>query len=314
VELLVVIGIIVVLIGILVPTVSKVRTRAYAANTSAQIQLLSGSIQQYRNVFDAYPGCLDDGSTQLLRGQNGPSGNQYTSSELLVMALCGGAQFDTTVGGVDRMIFVPADVGSGPITLYPPPAKGGIKMPKRYPAFVDPGAGGVDPMRNPATNQWYPWKDQHHSTGVMWFSFFSDSTAPEFVDRFPDAMPILYIRAKPGASGTVFRTGGGGRGPLAAWAPPNLPAAYDLSMLRPYQQFPDGAPNLWPTKPGAATTDPTYKEIKDPAYYFAEPVDQNSVTVANLVARQKSGYMLISAGIDRIYDTADDITNAGPPK
>jgi prepilin-type N-terminal cleavage/methylation domain-containing protein len=306
VELLVVIGIIVVLIGILVPTISKVRTRAYATNTAAQIQLLSGSIQQYFNVFNAYPGALDDNDPQMEHGTGATPANKFTSSELLVMALCGGAQPQVT-GGKVTINFVGADLNSGlgPMTLHDPT----IMTNKRYNAFVDVGAGGVDPVKDvtAGTVTWFAWTNSRHAN-VMWQSNFHDGAAPEFVDRFPDAMPILYIRAKPGATGTV---GKGPNQPNSGWAPTGVPFAYDLTLLQPYQNFPATAGAV-PTSPAPASIQ--YKDFKDPAYYFAEPADQNTVPLTNLIARQKSGYMLISAGIDRIYETADDITNAGAPK
>jgi prepilin-type N-terminal cleavage/methylation domain-containing protein len=57
-ELLIAIGIIVLLIGLLLPVVTKVRMSAYGASTASQISVLSSAIEQYHNDFNAYPGPL----------------------------------------------------------------------------------------------------------------------------------------------------------------------------------------------------------------------------------------------------------------
>src|SRR5438874_12949113 len=56
VELLVVIGIIALLIGILIPVVSKVRASAYVADSKNWISQLSGAIERYHSDFHSYPG------------------------------------------------------------------------------------------------------------------------------------------------------------------------------------------------------------------------------------------------------------------
>ena len=58
IELLVVIGIIVALIGILIPVVGKVRESAKSADNAAWVQQLGGAIEQYHTDFRAYPGPL----------------------------------------------------------------------------------------------------------------------------------------------------------------------------------------------------------------------------------------------------------------
>src|SRR6188768_4294737 len=60
IELLVVIGIIVALIGILIPVVGKVRESAKATDTAAWIQQLSGAIESYHSDFRSYPGPLNN--------------------------------------------------------------------------------------------------------------------------------------------------------------------------------------------------------------------------------------------------------------
>jgi len=56
IELLVVIGIIVVLIGLLVPVISKVRLTAKTADVTNQMHRISAAIGNYFNDFQGYPG------------------------------------------------------------------------------------------------------------------------------------------------------------------------------------------------------------------------------------------------------------------
>src|SRR5262245_10863350 len=70
IELLVVIGIIVALIGILIPVVGKVRESAKATDTAALIQQLGGAIEQYYSDFRAYPGPLPDTAIRATSNAN----------------------------------------------------------------------------------------------------------------------------------------------------------------------------------------------------------------------------------------------------
>src|SRR4051794_23285258 len=58
VELLVVIGIIALLIGILIPVVSRVRQAAHGANTKSLMQKISAACSAYQLTFNAYPGIM----------------------------------------------------------------------------------------------------------------------------------------------------------------------------------------------------------------------------------------------------------------
>ena len=58
IELLVVIGIIVLLVGILIPVVNKVQKNAQAASSQAELAAISGAIDQYHQINSSYPGPL----------------------------------------------------------------------------------------------------------------------------------------------------------------------------------------------------------------------------------------------------------------
>src|SRR3954468_19172341 len=94
VELLVVIGIIIVLIGILLPVLGHVRKAAWGASSQASIMNLASAIERYRQEFNAYPGLFSnssfDATTGLAPMQTSAGTTNITMSENLVLSLLGG--------------------------------------------------------------------------------------------------------------------------------------------------------------------------------------------------------------------------------
>src|SRR5690349_16981317 len=87
IELLVTLVIIVVLVGILIPTVSRVRKSAQAATVQSQINTLVGAIERFHQEQGRYPGPLADSQletntkgTQFPNIQNLPRADRITSS------------------------------------------------------------------------------------------------------------------------------------------------------------------------------------------------------------------------------------------
>ena len=76
IELLVVIGIIAVLIGILIPTVNKVKISGQTANTKNFIASLQGAIERYQLDHKAFPGPLGNAAlpVQIWSLLSGPGG------------------------------------------------------------------------------------------------------------------------------------------------------------------------------------------------------------------------------------------------
>jgi type II secretory pathway pseudopilin PulG len=115
IELLVVIGIIVALIGILIPVVGKVRESAKATDTAAWVQQLGGAIEAYHSDFRAYPGPLHNDKIRSPAASqdvvittvtgfapataNGGNVDKITMSENLVLGLAGGLKPNTAGTG-----------------------------------------------------------------------------------------------------------------------------------------------------------------------------------------------------------------------
>src|ERR1700733_10342033 len=76
IELLVVIGIIVLLISILLPTIGRVRQAAYAADTQSEIVTISTAIHNYYLDNNAFPGPFSNRDIELghISGLTGPGG------------------------------------------------------------------------------------------------------------------------------------------------------------------------------------------------------------------------------------------------
>jgi len=227
VELLVVIGIIVILIGILLPVFHKVRTSAQGADTKNWINELSSAIERYQQDFHAYPGPLANiemdlgdtqpqityypsGNTSVFPGgfqyaANLPTGvydtttqsqtdaaKHFTMSENLVLGLLGGLHIDSASMALTppnpALDYDPSAVGGGPVSLST------VLPPKRYPPYLDSKQLSWQ-ILNPAYG-----KTGHFYDGS---GAANDSLIPCFVDRYTDPMPIIYMRAKVGSNPSV---------------------------------------------------------------------------------------------------------------
>jgi prepilin-type N-terminal cleavage/methylation domain-containing protein len=274
VELLIVIGIIAVLIGILIPVIGAVRKAAYAASSRNNIKTIANAIDSYQVTYLAYPGVFSN--AQITAGVNPGAGANITMSENCLLALAGG------LTGATGTTYTATDVGRGPLTFGTPQ--------KRLPGFVD------------ATNKAMSTNGSDLDPSANW-----GSTVPEFIDAFPSAMPIIYLRARVGSAGLVDASG-------AANGEKNQ---YNPQHMSPYFNAYASAPG------GISTTD--FADVKDSSgsniilnkgleAYFGDGSLSSWATTpapphAVQVPKRKDTYMLISPGDDRKYGTSDDICN-----
>jgi type II secretory pathway pseudopilin PulG len=396
IELGLVITIIAVLVGILLPVVHRVRLKGYAADTSNEISEISAAIERYDLDQHAYPGPLAndqicdpnfpnmDGGTNItgnltMQAQSGSFGtnnydgtggttwnSQITMSENLVLGLLGGLWFNSnnaTSNNAYAISYDPTQVGLGPQSL----ANNGTTH--RFPPYIETRNLDWTTNKNGITGRFADGVGPAASDGL---GGCYDSPIPEFVDRYPSPLPILYLRAKPGASsfpsGTLTAVATAANpvitddylenNPIASGGP--RCGVYDINQIAGYTRAPGtppGAPTIigaekesinpykagtagtWPNgSPKANTipmqglnivtanppavlsppTDPNYNYPYDAFPYFYNPnASAGAGTIGQAViqnvaqARSQDGFILISAGEDRIYGTADDITSFG---
>jgi len=325
VELLVVI----LIIGILIPVVSKIKTKGYAATTLAQINALRGAIEAYQGTYNAYPGPIPDHHMyQLDPGQPPLPANiapaqgssKMTQMENAVLGLMGGLRDD---GGT--ITFHPEDVGTGPRNLS-------TGNPGQHPPFYT----------NSKELSAGFFSDKVDNAGKPTPTCF-DSSVPEFVDRFNEPMPILYLRARRGAKGVMSDMKN-----YNAINPSDL-YQYDVRQYYSYICDPSGGVpssgiviggkkqesraggqvvgfwQLAANDPRAGIGDPAMGGSGDPLVnakdrvnfaiaYFRDPslnTPANGVTNETGTPRSKDSFILISAGPDRLFGTADDLVSFG---
>jgi type II secretory pathway pseudopilin PulG len=268
-ELLVVIGIIIILVGILLPVISKIRYAAYNADTQNEISQISNACSAYYSTYHAYPGPFsnDDIGGGLAR-TNGYQGSGSTASagpatltyyyfngaptqisnfpwavtgaENLVLGLMGGlreAVISTGPPPTYALAFAPQEVGLGPLSLN-------ANNPSRTPSFFSTGSNYLMWCQTNSSGQTIQTTGAYQSaTGSFTGTAFTDPAGtaafdcpiPVFVDRFPapGPLPILYLRARTGGKGVVWDniTGNGSYDFYG-----NEPAdyQYDLRDIYPY--------------------------------------------------------------------------------
>lgn len=324
IELLVVIGIIVILIGILLPTIAHVRRAARGAATTAQLAAIGNAIQQYYGDFHAYPGPLPNNLLGQTAGGISPTAaptiagfplanvtpnTEVTGSENLVLGLLGGLQVTVdSTGVVTGFNYVATDLFTLNASSVPTgtDAKGALSLnpnrPKRYQSYLQVGAGDISEP-NPGLNSGH----FVNSRGQI----ASDTNIPEFLDKYQEPMPILYMRANPGGTAVASKGGKDDSGNV-------INAQWDIDQILGYTDAnPSGG--LRGLGTGGDGTSAMTDTISHPATsgmnalaYLKDPT-ANSSTATNIggSARQKDGYILISAGPDRIYGTADDVIFPG---
>ena len=327
IELLVVIGIIVLLISILIPVVSRVKTRAQVATVQAQINGIDAAIQSYSQAFGgALPGPIPNDQLgpnatlnpviNIAPTAGGGQLTKVTGSENLVLGLLGGLQ--PVAGGA--LQFDPAIVGRGPRGLR-------LTNPKSNNAFIDGVKLTPPPYGGGATPQ---------GMFVDASGDADDSVVPEIVDSFSESMPILFLRATKGGAGVISeRTAQ----TIPAPNPPtNLATAqYHLQDIVGYTDSSIGVGKSigykeYTTAPPNNERPHGLQDVQETAtldkssggyvYPFAAfPYFQNPSIPPSTTGRgslnfrstphNKDGFILISAGADRVYGTRDDITNFG---
>ncbi|MGE5612589.1 MAG: type II secretion system protein [Bacillota bacterium] len=277
VELLVVIGIIGVLVSILVPVAGRIRQAGYKTDTANQLNVIRTAIEMYHQTFQAYPGPFSNQDV-CTEAKVLFDGSKVTMAENLVLGLLGGIE-QRPNDKAPRYDF--AWVGTGPRSLV-------ASNPKRYDPFL-------------TTSGWISdGQFREAETGRI---VCQDSRVPEFVDRYPaQPMPVLYLRARLGAPGII-----NGANSKELYQ-------YDIRQITPYTSNRIYGNVQGLQKVGNDMSVAFNKSsLADALPYFKNatlcPDKEKDQTKGT--PRAKDGFILISAGQDRIYGTADDITSFG---
>jgi prepilin-type N-terminal cleavage/methylation domain-containing protein len=304
IELLVVIGIIVLLISILVPVVSQVRKAASDTSTQGQMQRIMQACESYYHDFNAYPGPiananLSGGSNATAASSLAPpimsvsgGSGQITSSENLVLGLLGFLNPPTT--GSPNITFVPMATNP-PHDVY--------SLSTLHPATYH----YIDYVPTEVT-------DFETSLQNMQGLKSTDTNVPEFIDRFPKPLPILYMRANVGNAGIASTTDTTqyNYAELNAYGC-NIPLSDGTgSQTVLVSMPPDYFNNI--NSIATSTTNPLSDEVASP-YFDYNAANKNAsgqydgwLANPNIAgsARGKDGFILIAAGKDRVYGTHDD--------
>ena len=359
-ELLVVIGIIAVLLAALLPVVASVRTSAQATDTAALVRALDNAARTYYADFTEYPGAFP--VDELGPGQTPMDGNEeieivsedsrfmsdgnladVTGTENLVLSLIGGLKRVPVSPSSDetKIVFDHARVGRGALNLQA--GQGQVYRP--YVDLSDDDlslhlVGNYDVSYAGADLDPYPSGDEGLTSGrfVDESGAAQDSEVPEFVDRFTNPMPILYLRANPKV----------GRDPdLSSESPADGRAVYYLNQVAGYvlpwdndagdpdarylgvgrenlggqsggQKNFHGNQNLFHglQVPGDADDENGFDDFansaEEPGPYDADVYLQDRGSGgAGTRSVKADSFILISPGPDRVYGSRDDITNFG---
>lgn len=352
IELLIVIGIIAILVAILIPVISGIRQNAWAADTRNSIQILIAAIERYQQDYRAYPGPIsnnvievdptdlntnDDYDVVNAAGFAGGGGTvslgKITMPENLVLGLSGGLRYDnngTTSINDDRVVYDPQIAGQGPFNLVPnrPTKAVAYFAETREMSWRLLGAGKSG-----------EWEDAASETAPTSFQV-DDTIIPEYLDRYPDRMPILYLRPRSSAYNANI-----------ALSPTNNPvvtdgrvrlsggrftavASYDLEQINAYTNarigvgrslkagdykgYTDAVAGGEIARPHGIRTVDTDATLRNPPasgkkYYYPYDAYSYLLDPASQVPqpRGQGRYILIAAGKDRVFGTDDDITSFG---
>jgi len=289
IELLVVVGILVLLIGILLPTLKWLRVAGYMSNTSARLLAIAQACEQYNSAYNSYPGVLPDSC--IITSTTGLASNPIvTSTENCVLALQG--------GWVAYAMPMTSTINDGltphPLGMYNPSNVGlGAWCFNAFsPALTRPygeirNLGIPTPNVTGATGGWMAFNTNPLSPGV------TDTVIPEFLDCFPTTqLPIIYLRARVGAAGIATASGG-------------VPTQYDWGQVSPYLSTTDVWGGQFPFTGDSGKNN----GYASPDAYFVSGTDSSSPV-------HKDGFILIAAGTDpqhthgpRAYGTPYDLRN-----
>jgi type II secretory pathway pseudopilin PulG len=279
VELLTVMSIIVILIGLLVPALNKVRQFAYEVKQKAQFHSIDAAIELFNSQFDDYPpsGALDSDNAHY----------------------CGAMKLCEAMMGRDLMGFHPdstfraSGLSSTGANLYPPQSD------PTYQNSLSARKGPYLPLENANA---YQLVDLYENTGPFaGDNFVLCDVFRRVIHRKSGqrvGMPILYYRAN---TANTLHDIDNPDNPQNIY---NYQDNQELVMLgKPFDPPPNGTPHR-------LAIDPTNPSKQGYRFYMNITNDKMlATTTAAVRPYREDTYILISAGYDGEYGTPDDICN-----
>lgn len=325
VELMVVIGIISLLIAIALPALNAARTAAKRASTEAMISTLGTGVEQFHSdtaLGGAYPP-----STEMPIGPNNPHSDRtivVNGANLLVWALAGADLLGTPgFRDLDNSGVINSDPFGGWSNDMGRANSTGLY-------FVPPGSKPYYPRSGP-----YVDLSKVKVTKQVGdeFQVPAKVSGPvlqshAFLDDW--GQPILYYRANPNATYMAdegSRAIGGGQEDYnvpanGRYAPSGIYNLLDNSLItgisvRPGMDFGAGTFHFSPNKSSLPAlqnpTVPLFNNLanftnQNPRGSFVHHIRNESV-MATAMPHRADSFILLSAGADGLFGTADDIAN-----
>ena len=276
VELLTVMSIIVILIGLLVPALNKVRIFAKEVKQKAQFHSIEAAVELFNNEFEGYP---DSGAID-------PTGASYCGA----MKLCEAMMGQDMLGFHSNAVFrADGRDALDTIDLYNPTAD---LTARKGPYLPPEGADAVELQEI--------WSASTSGTGsfVPESRVMCDVYTRSLSSGRRVGMPILYYKADTSGRGKLHD---GSTAVTGAMTPTDSQNNI-YNFMDNYELLELGMPEAG-LAPGAGEYS-LYREIAR----FYQNTLSDKVTTVNRPFRADT-YILISPGYDALYGTADDIMN-----
>ena len=281
IELLTVMSIIVILIGLLVPALNMAKRYARTVRQRAQLHSIDAAIELFNNEFDGYPpsDALDS------------AGNHYCGAMKLCEAMMGQDSMGFHTSSVFRWdgrnpsLTSPYDV-LYPVPLNPTNPTHAANLKARKGPFLPRESADVYKLEDLYGSDITPFQSQ--ATEMNRNRVLCDVYTRQLPTGNKAGMPILYYKAN--TANNQHNSA-------------NVPGQPDKSTMNIY--------NIWDNqllvKLGKPTARGEPHAFLD-AVKFYKNTESDKITTAHMPYRADS-YILLSAGYDGEYGTADDIFN-----